>query len=154
MKAIDPTRLIMHHQGGPRGDIAASNTYLLWAPLQEREEWPRAWADRTQDHVMPFSAIEFGTPFDCSFFRNRNGFGNAYSSEAWMTEFAAIYLGPAAYEMESETYRQELLVKNYQGTDPVTGAPRWTLRQNPAAMVAATAFQEIQRLFQRNTQRS
>ena len=45
-------------------------------------------------------------------------------------------------------------MKNYQGTDPVTGAPRWTLRQNPAAMVAAPAFQEIQRLFQRNTQRS
>ncbi len=154
LKTIDPTRLIMHHQGGPRGDISASNTYLLWAPLQEREEWPSAWADRSQTSVMPFSAIEFGTPLDCSFFRNRNGFGNAYSSEALMTEFAAIYLGPDAYEMESDTYRQELLVKNYQGKDPVSGAARWPLRQNPPAMVTAPAFQEIQRLFQRNTLRT
>ncbi len=150
LKELDPTRLIMHHQGGPRSEIFASNTYLLWTALQEREEWPRSWADRTREGSLPFCAIEFGTPLDCSFFRNRNGFGNAYSSEVLMTEFSAIYLGPAAYEMESAAYRQELLVKNLATSDP----PRWPVRQNPPAMVTARAFQEIQRLFQRNSMRS
>lgn len=154
LRAMDPTRPVMHHQGGPRSDIAASNVYLNFAPLQEREEWLSAWADRSIASVQPFSAIEFGTPVDCSVFRNRNGFGNAYSSEALMTEFCAIYLGPAAYAMETDAYRREVLAKDYRGPDPVSGAPRWPMRQNPPALIASPAFQELQRLFQRHTWRS
>lgn len=154
LREMDPTRPVMHHQGGPRSDIAASNVYLNFAPLQEREEWLSAWADRSIASVQPFSAIEFGTPMDCSVMRNRNGFGNSYSSEALMTEFCAIYLGPVAYTMETEAYRREMLVKDFRGPDPTSGAPRWLLRQNPPALVAAPAFQELQKLFQSNTSRS
>lgn len=154
LSAMDPTRLILHHQGGPRGDIYATNMYLNWVPLQEREEWLSEWANPKTKNTQPYCAIEFGTPLDCSFFRNRDGFGNAYSSESNMTEYSAIYLGPAAYEMETEKYREEMYTKDYKGTDPATGAARWPLRQNPESLVTAPAFQEIQKLFQRNTGRS
>ena len=52
LQQMDPTRPIMQHQGGPRTDICASNTYLNYLPLQEREKYPRAMMDRSSYAVM------------------------------------------------------------------------------------------------------
>ena len=79
------------------GDISATNHYLNFIPLQEREEWMSYWA---QQGNLPYIAVEFGTPLTCSFMRGHmnGGFwgvepGGAMVSEPQVTEFSAIYLG-------------------------------------------------------------
>jgi beta-galactosidase len=88
--AVDPNRLAFSHADGSIGDISSANVYLNFAPLQEREEWPMAWA---QDGDMPYSAVEFGEPFTANFWK-----GNQF----FMTEYLAMYFGDLAYEMETE----------------------------------------------------
>lgn len=105
LKTLDPTRPILAHQAGPISDVYAVNNYLNFIPLQEREEWLADWA---KGGNMPFSAVEFGTPLDCSFFRGRDGFQGAYKSEPCFTEFAAIYAGPDAYRTETAAYRADI----------------------------------------------
>ena len=89
-READPTRLVFSHADGSLGDVSTANVYLNFAPLQEREEWPMAWA-RSGD--MPYSAVEFGQPFTANFWK-----GNQFL----MTEYLAMYLGDRAYEIETE----------------------------------------------------
>lgn len=88
--AVDPTRLVFSHADGSIGDISSANVYLNFAPLQEREEWPMAWA---KDGDMPYSAVEFGEPFTANFWKGRQFF---------ITEYLAMYFGDHAYEMETD----------------------------------------------------
>ena len=63
IKEIDPTRPVFTHMGGQTfGDVFATNHYLNFIPLQEREEWMGYWA---QQGSMPYLAVEFGTPLSC-----------------------------------------------------------------------------------------
>ncbi|MET0262982.1 MAG: glycoside hydrolase family 2 TIM barrel-domain containing protein [Rariglobus sp.] len=89
-RSADPTRLSFSHADGGFGDISTANVYLNFAPLQEREEWPMAWA---KSGDMPYSAVEFGQPFTANFWK-----GNQFL----MTEYLAMYLGDRAYERETE----------------------------------------------------
>ncbi len=89
-RAADPTRLSFSHADGSLGDISTANVYLNFAPLQEREEWPMAWA---KSGDMPYSAVEFGQPFTANLWK-----GNQFL----MTEYLAMYLGDRAYERETE----------------------------------------------------
>ncbi|CAN5440048.1 hypothetical protein BH11ARM2_BH11ARM2_23250 [soil metagenome] len=141
IKRLDPTRPILFHQGGPIGDVYTANTYLNFIPLQEREEWPSAWA-RTG---MPYAAVEFGTPLNGSFFRGRNGLGNAQQSEPLATEYAAIYLGEDAYRHESADYRASIARRFVK--DQTYG---WT----DGSEEREWGFQAIQTLFIRNTWRA
>jgi beta-galactosidase len=52
----------------------------------------------------PYLPIEFGAPFPTSFMRGREHFGQGEVTEPWMSEFAAIYLGPEAYRIETPEY--------------------------------------------------
>lgn len=89
-READPTRLVFSHADGSLGDVSTANVYLNFAPLQEREEWPMAWA-RSGD--MPYSAVEFGQPFTANFWK-----GNQF----FMTEYLSMYLGDRAYEIETD----------------------------------------------------
>lgn len=86
----DPTRLAFAHADGGTGDIATANTYLNFAPLQEREEWPKAWSAHGD---MPYSAVEFGAPFSANYWKGK---------QFLLTEYLAMYLGDRAYLDEGE----------------------------------------------------
>ena len=144
IKAADPTRPVATHHGGSVGDVHTCNNYLDFIPLQEREEWLSCWATNAD---MPYSAIEFGTPLDCSFYRGRNGFGSTIQTESLMTEFAAIYFGTTAYTNEPTTYRDWVKSRFIAGQS-------YTSSQTDPRMVWAPAFQALETLFNRNTYRS
>jgi len=103
LKKLDPTRLYYSHAGAYTGDIYTMNCYLDLIPLQEREDWLSAWAEKGE---MPISMVEFGTPMDCTFRRGREGFTSNITSEPLLTEYAAIYFGNDAYSAEEPKYRQ------------------------------------------------
>ena len=105
VKNLDPTRVILHHAGAVAGDIYSANTYLNLLPLQEREEWLSAWA---KDGDMPVMAVEFGLPLFFTGLRGRAKYTVAKHTEPLFTEFAAMYLGPAAYKLETEGYRRHI----------------------------------------------
>ncbi|AHF94788.1 hypothetical protein OPIT5_26920 [Opitutaceae bacterium TAV5] len=96
-KRNDPTRLAFSHADGSLADISSANVYLNFVPLQEREEWPMGWA---RDGDMPYAAVEFGQPFEANFWKNR---------QFLLTEFASIYLGERAYEIETEAGLRDLV---------------------------------------------
>ena len=105
LEKLDPTRAYYSHAGAYTGDIYTMNCYLDLLPLQEREDWLSAWAEKGE---MPVSMVEFGTPMDCTFRRGRHGFESNITSEPLLTEFAAIYFGTEAYTAEEPKYRQYL----------------------------------------------
>ncbi len=105
VKELDPTRVVLHHAGAVAGDIYSANTYLNLLPLQEREEWLSAWA---RDGDMPVMAVEFGLPLFFTGLRGRAKYTVAKSTEPLFTEFAAIYLGPDAYALETNNYRRHI----------------------------------------------
>ncbi|HEV7298473.1 MAG TPA: hypothetical protein VGN72_03845 [Tepidisphaeraceae bacterium] len=113
VKSLDPTRPVLVHQGGPVGDVYALNNYLCWVPLQERMEWLTEWS---QNGDMPYMAVEFGAPLHTSYMRGRWGGGwgrgeGASHSEPLVSEFAAAYLGPQAYALETQSYRDSIRSK-------------------------------------------
>jgi beta-galactosidase len=105
LKKLDPTRGYYSHAGAYTGDIYTMNCYLDLLPLQEREDWLSAWAEKGE---MPISMCEFGTPVDCTFRRGHHGFESNITSEPLLTEYAAIYFGNDAYSSEEPKYRQYL----------------------------------------------
>jgi beta-galactosidase len=105
LKQLDPTRIYYSHAGACTGDVYTMNCYLDLLPLQEREDWLSEWAKSGE---MPVSMVEFGTPMDCTFRRGRHGFTSNITSEPLLTEYAAIYFGNDAYNLEEPKYRQYL----------------------------------------------
>jgi beta-galactosidase len=148
-RAFDPTRLLWHHQGGIYGDVFTVNHYLNFIPLQEREEWLSEWS-RTGD--MPYSGVEFGTPFNASFLRGRDGFGNSITSEPFLAEYAAIYLGADAYRLQGDAYARAIRTR-FERPDTLRNG-RWTSWQNRPELNASPAFQAIQELFITRTWRA
>ncbi|WP_445247782.1 glycoside hydrolase family 2 protein [Microcoleus sp. OTE_8_concoct_300] len=144
IKSADPTRPVMVHQGANFGDVYALNSYLNMIPLQEREEWISEWSKAGE---KPYMAVEFGTPLHATMMRGRKGFGQVILSEPWMTEFAAIYFGKQAYELETAAYKtkiREQFVKDQEYQS-------WHTKKE---LDFAPAFQKLQQLFSTNTWRS
>lgn len=144
MKSTDPTRPVMVHQGGTFGDVYSLNSYLNLIPLQEREEWISEWSKTAE---MPYMVVEFGTPLHATMMRAREGFNKVILSEPWMTEFATIYLGKQAYELETKAYKdkiREQFVKDQEYKS-------WHMSKD---LDFAPAFQKLQHLFSTNTWRS
>ncbi|MFB8794868.1 MAG: beta-galactosidase [Microcoleus sp.] len=144
MKLVDKTRPVMVHQGATFGDVYALNSYLNLIPLQEREEWISEWSKTGE---MPYMVVEFGTPLHATMMRNRAGFGNVIVSEPWMTEFAAIYLGKQAYELETPAYKNKISEQFVKGQEYKS----WHFNKE---LDFAPAFQKLQHLFSTNTWRS
>lgn len=144
MKFVDPTRPVMVHQGANFGDVYALNSYLNVIPLQEREEWISEWSKTGE---MPYMVVEFGTPLHATMMRNRAGFAKVIVSEPLMTEFAAIYLGKQAYELETTAYKNKIREQFVKGQEYKS----WHLNKE---LDFAPAFQKLQQLFSTNTWRS
>ncbi|MEG4334314.1 glycoside hydrolase family 2 TIM barrel-domain containing protein [Microcoleus sp. AT9_A2] len=144
IKSADPTRPVMVHQGAHFGDVYALNSYLNLIPLQEREEWISEWSKTGE---RPYMAVEFGTPLHATMMRARKGFGQAIVSEPWMTEFAAIYFGKQAYELETAAYKSKIREQFINGQE----YQNWHIKKE---LDFAPAFQKLQQLFSTNTWRS
>lgn len=133
VKQQDPTRLSFAHADGSVGDISSANVYLNFVPLQEREEWPMAWA---KDGNMPYSAVEFGAPYWNNFWKEK---------QFLLTEYLSMYLGDDAYSMETaQGLRQTAALSG------AAGSATWEqldFRQYPG-------FWRFQELFTRNTNRA
>ncbi len=97
IKEIDHTRLAYSHADGNLTDLATSNLYPNFAPLQETEDWPELWA---KEGDMPFWACEFAAVYDGSYFKGKS---------FYLTEYAAIQLGPEAYKLETEKQLEETI---------------------------------------------
>lgn len=118
IRQTDPTRPVYAHSGSFVGDIQVANMYLNLLPLQDREQWLSEWA---QTGDRPFMAGEFGLPLNNTITRGKAGGGwisrtkGSYNSEPMLTEYAAVYLGPEAYALESERYRRWIAQAHDQG---------------------------------------
>lgn len=145
MKKADPTRPVFVHAGSRLGDVFTVNHYLNMLPLQEREEM---LSEYMQKGDVPYIGIEFGTPLNTTMNRGRAGFGPSHKSEPFMTEYAAIYLGPKAYEIEPRDYRRNVRF----GFSGKSWSGDWTQMQWIQSSPAT--FQELQALFLKNTWRS
>ena len=144
LKGLDPTRPVFVHHGGGLGDVHTLNMYLNLIPLQEREEWLTEWAAHGE---LPLLIVEFGTPLHVSFNRGRSDFGDGIVSEPWVTEFAAIYLGPEAYRLEESPYRRMIAAHHLEGQ-------KYQHFHYAAAFDFTAPFQAVQELFILNTWRS
>jgi beta-galactosidase len=72
------------------GDIYTINNYLNFMPLQEREEWLSAYAQKGD---MPLMYVEFGTPVNIGLMRGRNGFIGAYKARVGSRNFSRFIRG-------------------------------------------------------------
>ena len=68
-------------------------------------------------------------------------------SEPWMTEFAAIYLGKQAYDLETAAYKAKIREQFVKGQEYQS----WHGKKE---LDFAPAFQKLQQLFSTNTWRS
>jgi len=102
IKALDPTRPVFAHHGTDFGDVYTSNLYLNFIPLQEREEWFSAWADKGE---LPWMGVEVGPPLYASLMRGRDGYSHQGHSEPHLSEWMAAQLGPEAYQLEPKDLR-------------------------------------------------
>ncbi|WP_209858039.1 hypothetical protein [Chitinophaga sp. OAE865] len=133
VKKEDPTRLVFAHADGSVGDLSSANVYLNFVPLQEREEWPMAWA---REGNMPYSAVEFGPPYWNNFWKGK---------QFLLTEYLSMYLGDAAYTTEGEKGLRQTIEKSMSA-----GSATWEqmdFQQYPG-------FWRFQELFTRNTNRA
>lgn len=132
---VDPTRLAFSHADGGTGDLATSNVYLNFAPLQEREEWPMAWAESGE---MPYAAIEFGQPYTANFWKGKRFL---------LTEYAAMYFGEEAYAREGEAGLRRTGEYSLANTSGHGAIQKVDLADYPM-------YWEFQRLFVRQTNRA
>ena len=106
-KKTNPNVLYFSHSDGSTGEIASANLYFNWIPLQERVEWPSAWAGDTGK--FPFQACEFGHPYQMSWYQDGRDL---------VTEHLAAYYGEEAYRTEpakiSDRHVEALYIRRLQ----------------------------------------
>jgi len=144
VKGIDPSRVVINHHNSYVGDFQSCNLYLCLTPLQEREDYISYYSKFGK---IPYMAIEFGTPLECSFLRARAPFEHNIISEPLFTEHIATYFGNEAYTTETEEYRKEIQDRFISGQE----YQRW---QNNPVSTRLPAFQKYQELFIKNTWQS
>ena len=151
MRKIDPTRPIFAHFNNEMGDLYTSNMYLNFLPLQEREEWLSVYATQGE---RPFMAVEFGLPLYASLTRGRAGYSHQGTSETFLSEWCARYLGSEAYALEPEPYREQL-IKRYDGTNlQAEYQPHIRTNQMERTMTRSASFLKVQNLYAESTWRS
>ncbi len=97
-KALDPSRPFLSHLDTGEGDGWGIFDYFNWTPVQEWADWPLRWS---QAGIMPIGSTEHGLPYPASFLNHAIPDG---TFEPWVTEYAAMVLGPQAYAHESAAY--------------------------------------------------
>ena len=101
--AIDPTRPVYHHQSGNLGAMHTVNTYLNWAPRQERSDWLEHWATAG---IKPLLFVEWGLPHvsTWSSYRGPEFIWNTRALQSlWASEYGAQFWGDDAYQPTPET---------------------------------------------------
>ncbi len=145
IKSVDPTRLIYHHQGGATGDVQTSNLYLNWVPLAEQEEYLSDWSRHGE---TPWAAVEHGSPLTVDFFRR--------GRVPYVTEYAAIYQGDAAYAAEKDEYVQASLKlqEPTAATDAFDGVTRLGKGDVLARLGDWTAYYDVTTRFIRGVNKA
>ena len=115
IRKLDPSRPFLSHYDSGAGDGWGIFDYFNWTPMQEWEEWVANYAARG---VKPIGSWEHGNPYPMSFVNHAIPDGDG---EPWVTEYAAIWLGPGAYRLETPAYR-ELVRKLYDPRRQAYGA--------------------------------
>ncbi len=135
IRALDPTRLIIHYGDGNVGATWCNLPYLgFGVPLQEREDWPSAWSARRR--VALFCA-ELCFPFSFSWSdvdaRDANVYGWGEKDKMSLhLEHGARYLGEAAYGMS-----ERLLADSFNCRD-ADGDPARVVREVSARFIRGT----------------
>ena len=107
-KEIDPSRPVYHHESGNLGDLYTINTYLNWAPIQERGDWFALWE---QHGEKPVFIVEWGLPHNASWSSHRSIpfiWRGPVVQCVWLNEYNAEFLGEKAYRRDGkkeELYR-------------------------------------------------
>jgi beta-galactosidase len=114
VKAMDPTRPFLSHHDIGQGDAWSVYSYFNWTPLQEWEDWPKAWS---RHGVMPIGSGEGGLPFLSSFANCGIPDGDL---EPWFAEYAAMLMGDEAYRLVSESYLERIRA-SYEQFAPAFG---------------------------------
>jgi beta-galactosidase len=109
---IDPTRPVFFH-GSDAGDVAAPNLYLNMMPLAEQKEFLSLWASHRD---FPLMMIECGVPYFASICRWKHVGFPSDQGAPFATEYAATYLGPRAYALETDGYVNKIAAK-FQGNE-------------------------------------
>ncbi|MBM3501194.1 MAG: hypothetical protein FJX74_21295, partial [Armatimonadetes bacterium] len=145
IRSVDATRLVYHHQGGPTGDVQTSNLYLNWTPLAEQEEYLSAWS---REGDVPWGAIEHGSPLTVDFFRR--------ARVPYVTEYAATYLGDAAYAAERDEYIEASLRLQEPPaiTSPFDSTTRWMKDGSLAKLGEWTAYHAVMDRFIRRVNKA
>ncbi len=140
LNEADGSRPVFHHAAGNFGQVITVMAYLGFGiPLQEREEWPSAWARTRPKPLMP---VETGFPCLLSNYRERRGsLQRVYASEQLTPEYFAAYVGDRAYA--------NLTAEEVRYLNP--GASNGT---RMAAMKRSINYDEQKALFARWTLRS
>jgi beta-galactosidase len=134
VKKVDPTRLGYCHADGNLGDIATSNCYPNFAPVQEYEDWPSVWASKGD---MPYFACEFAAFYNGSLYKGK---------QFLLTEYAAMYFGEQAFEKET--------LKQLEKTVDI-GVKHRSHGNNLKEMIPdAPIFWDLNRIFVVNTDRA
>jgi len=106
---LDPTRPVYSHASGSLGGQYSLNTYLDWAPMQERSDWLEEFSKTGK---YPLSFVEWGLPHIASFssYRWPQFIWNADDvMTVWDAEYIAAYRGDEAARWTGE--REVLLDK-------------------------------------------
>ncbi|MEK6793525.1 MAG: sugar-binding domain-containing protein [Spirochaetota bacterium] len=143
IKRVDPTRLVMHHDGGAVGDIEMPNFYLNFAPLQEREEYLSSWA---AEGDMPWGTAEHGPPYSANFFK--------WYTVPLFTEYGAMYFGDKAYALEDERYvgtSLKALALPVEKPDTFSGERSFNAAGGWSNVGTWTSYYQFMDLFIRNT---
>ena len=102
-EAEDPTRPVYHHSSGDLGRFHTCNIYLDFIPIQERSDWLADWHERG---TKPVFFVEWGAPHIANWSSYRGPLfihsKHLYQS-LWASEYAAEFLGEAAYEPTPES---------------------------------------------------
>ncbi len=134
VKQVDPTRLGYCHADGNLGDIATSNCYPNFAPVQEYEDWPSIWAQKGD---MPYFACEFAAFYNGSLYKGK---------QFLLTEYAAIYFGEKAFEKET--------VEQLEKTLDIGVQHRSHGNNLKEILPDAPIFWDLNRIFVQNTDRA
>ena len=137
---VDGSRPVFHHAAGNFGQALTVMAYLGFGiPLQEREEWPSAWATTRFKPLMP---VETGFPCLLSNYRERVGsLQRVYASEQLTPEYFAAYVGDRVYRNLTE---EEVRLMN----------PGPSNSARMGAMKRSANYDEQKALFARMTLRS
>ena len=101
LRDLDPGRPVYHHESGKNGEFYTLNSYLDWAPIQERSDWLEKWEE---EGVLPLLLVEWGAPHIASWssYRGEDNGRNIWSSFgnckwAWINEYNCTFLGEEAF---------------------------------------------------------